>query len=93
MVDCARTGTGRLVPRGIQSSVASKTGTAQVKNKTAVIAWVMAYAPVENPQVALVVMVESKDGDRRLGGGSSAGPIANDILKAWEKKYSSVLGQ
>ncbi|MDR2512797.1 MAG: hypothetical protein LBD01_03245 [Puniceicoccales bacterium] len=93
MVDCAKTGTGRLLPRGLKSTVASKTGTAQVKNKTAVLAWVMAYVPVEKPQVALVVMVESQAGDRRLGGGSSAAPIANDILKAWEKKYAVVPGQ
>lgn len=88
-------GTGRLVKgltrtpvpglKLLDISVAAKTGTAQVRNNRADVAWVLAFAPVENPQIAIAVMIEGKDGER-FGGGTKAGPIANAVLAAWEKQ-------
>ncbi|MDR2982978.1 MAG: hypothetical protein LBV12_12115 [Puniceicoccales bacterium] len=66
-------------------SVACKTGTAQVRGKTSTLAWTIAFAPVENPEIALCVMIEGEERSTELGGGSHAGPVANDILAAWDK--------
>ncbi len=54
--------------------VAGKTGTAQAA-KGEDHAWFVAYAPVENPQVACAVLVEHGG-----HGGSAAAPIAHDLL-------------
>ncbi len=58
--------------------VAGKTGTAEVKQGGQVIAkrvWFVAFAPYENPRVALALMVENGD-----SGGKSAAPLAGKIL-------------
>lgn len=63
----------------VQIPVACKTGTAEYgdsKGKTH--AWFTAFAPVENPQIAVTVLVE--------GGGEGsnvAAPIAKKILEEW----------
>lgn len=86
LVACAKPGgTGRLVTQGLDPSltVAAKTGTAQIKNNTANLAWTVAFAPVETPRIALAVLVEGHDGNKSFGGGANAGPIANAILSEW----------
>jgi penicillin-binding protein 2 len=40
-------------------------------------AWFVAYAPAEDPAVAIAVLVEHADG----GGGAVAAPIAHDVLE------------
>jgi penicillin-binding protein 2 len=62
---------------GFTPSVAGKTGTAQVFGKTD-YAWYVAYAPVEDPQVVVAVLVEQGG-----GGGSVAAPVARRILEAF----------
>lgn len=73
-------------------TVAGKTGTAQVvgiaqnaKYDASKLAerqrdhgLFIAFAPVENPQIALAVVVENGD-----GGSSSAAPVARQVLDAW----------
>jgi cell division protein FtsI/penicillin-binding protein 2 len=56
-------------------SVAGKTGTAQFLNNQKTHAWFECYAPYENPEIAVIVLVDG-------GGGSFAiaTPIAKDIL-------------
>ena len=57
--------------------VAAKTGTAQVPNRND-DAWFVAFAPYENPSIAVAVVVE--------GGGSGgvvAGPIARQVIEAF----------
>jgi penicillin-binding protein A len=70
----AGTGTAAQLP-GIR--VAGKTGTAETGraglNQTAFIA----FAPVESPRVAIAVMLE----DQRGTGGSTAAPIAKQVLQ------------
>jgi len=68
-------GTARLL-QDIPVSVAAKTGTAQSAPGKLPHAWVTVFAPAENPEIVLVVMVE------HAGEGSTvAVPITNDILK------------
>ncbi len=58
-----------------QISVAGKTGTAEVIGKQD-FAWFVCYAPVENPQYLIVVMLEQAG-----GGSASAAPVARKILE------------
>lgn len=72
-------------------SMAGKTGTAQVirlgvrRDKAEDMdyfsrdhAWFAAYAPIENPEIAVVVLNEHSG-----HGGSKAGPIAVSVIDAW----------
>ena len=94
MVDVVHgpTGTARRVGQGMQYKMASKTGTAQVvaipdngrykpeelSERNRDHALFIAFAPVEDPQIALAIVVENG------GGGSSvAAPIARQIMDAW----------
>jgi peptidoglycan glycosyltransferase len=68
------TGTAAQIP-GIR--VAGKTGTAETggtKNTT----WFIAFAPADNPKVAVAVVLENQTGF----GGTTAAPIAKTILQA-----------
>ena len=58
--------------------VAGKTGTAEVDNATSNQAWFIAFAPVENPKMAIAVTVERTSGQ----GGTVAAPIAKQVLEA-----------
>ena len=63
-------------------SIAAKSGTAQVpvRGEKLTLAWMVAFAPVENPQIAVAVVVEGEEeGD--AAGGRTAGPIARVALK------------
>ncbi len=78
-------GTGRLA-RLDGVVVAGKTGTAQVVSMDAAAsgrgrrdhAWFAAYAPADDPEVAVVVLVEHGG-----GGGSVAAPVAREVLRAY----------
>jgi len=68
-------GSGRALTN-LLFKIAGKTGTAQYANNTKTHAWYTAYAPYENPEIVLTVIVE--------GGGeghSTAVPIVKEILK------------
>ncbi len=82
-------GTGKLCRiKGVH--IAGKTGTAQVikqekrvhskklewKNRDH--AWFVAYAPAENPEIAIAVLVEHGG-----HGGNAAAPIAQKVLQTW----------
>jgi peptidoglycan glycosyltransferase len=58
--------------------VAGKTGTAEVDNGQANQAWFIAFAPLDNPKMAIAVTVERTDGQ----GGTVAAPIAKQVLEA-----------
>jgi len=57
-------------------SVAGKTGTAQFLNNQKTHAWFEAYAPYENPEIAIIVMVEGGGGGHEI-----AAPVAKEILQ------------
>ena len=66
---------------GVQ--VAGKTGTAQSTPDRPPYAWFVSFAPADNPQVAIAVMVEASSTDRQeIAGGSLGGPIAKAIIQA-----------
>jgi len=68
-------GSGRILS-DLPVSSAAKTGTAQFFNNQKTHAWFECYAPYENPEIALVVLVEGGG-----GGYEVASPIAHEILQ------------
>ncbi len=57
-------------------SVAAKTGTAQIESNTKINAFFVGYAPTENPQIAILVLVENAK-----EGSLNAVPVAKDVLE------------
>jgi peptidoglycan glycosyltransferase len=75
MVQVVKNGTGTAAAiGGVQ--VAGKTGTAEVANGEP-HAWFAAFAPAENPQIVVAVLVENAG-----TGGSVAAPIARQVISA-----------
>ncbi|MEE8378963.1 MAG: penicillin-binding protein 2, partial [Gammaproteobacteria bacterium] len=85
-------GTARRINKDISYTIAGKTGTAQVigikqgekydedkvLKKHQDHALFIAFAPVEDPQIAIAVIVENGG-----HGGAVAAPIAGKVIKAW----------
>ena len=87
MVGVAETGTASCciaLDNGI--SVAAKTGTAQLNGPgepERSHAWIVAFAPVEQPKYAVAVMLKGTNAEISAGtGGRLAGPIAKAMLDA-----------
>jgi peptidoglycan glycosyltransferase len=72
----AGTGTAAQIP-GIQ--VAGKTGTAETNIPHVYTAWFVAFAPADNPQVAVAVVLEKQSNGF---GGAVAAPIAKLVLQS-----------
>jgi peptidoglycan glycosyltransferase len=70
------TGTAAQIP-GIP--VAGKTGTAETGVGDIYTAWFIAFAPANNPKVAIAVVVENQPGGF---GGKVSAPIAKDVMEA-----------
>ena len=86
-------GTGRLVQiDGLR--IAGKTGTADFRahGQEVNLAWFIGFAPVENPQIAVAVMVEGTRASDSYHGGSTAGPVAKDIFLEFIKQYPERAG-
>lgn len=60
--------------------VAAKTGTAQTNNNTKNNAWFVGYAPADNPQIAVLILIEDAP-----EGTLSAVPIAKDVLRWYDE--------
>ena len=82
MIAVVQSGTGTPAQiTGVQ--VAGKTGTAQHEKGSAPHAWFTAFAPADNPTIAVAVVVE--DGGNvgsEAFGGKVAGPIARQVIEA-----------
>jgi len=82
MVTVVKSGTGTAAQiRGI--TVAGKTGTAQTRPGKPPHAWFTAFAPADNPTIAVAVVVE--DGGiagNEAFGGKVAAPIARKVIEA-----------
>ncbi len=76
------TGSNARIP-GV--AVAGKTGEAETDTDAPNVAWFIAFAPADNPQVAVAVAVENA-GSADVSGNGLAGPIAREVMEA-------VLGQ
>lgn len=83
MVRCVEEGTAR-VARIPGLPYAGKTGTSEYfkKGVKAHLAWMIGFAPAENPVVAFAVLVEGQT-DTNTWGGKTAGPVAKEMLEAW----------
>lgn len=74
--DLGRRYTNGAAVRGL--AVAGKSGTAELDPGTSPHSWFIGYAPYDDPQVAIAVLVENS------GGGSvRASPLAGDLFRAW----------
>ncbi|RCG29051.1 penicillin-binding protein 2 [Sphaerisporangium album] len=81
MVSVVQNGTGKAAQLpGI--TVAGKTGTAETAKGQASHAWFIAFAPAEDPKVAVAVFVESGSAGNDATGGAVAAPIAHDVMQA-----------
>ncbi len=81
-VVCSKDGTGykARIP-GI--TVAGKTGTAQNVKGGAPHAWFTAFAPAEDPRIAVAVVVEhGGNAGSEAFGGTVAAPIARRVIEA-----------
>jgi peptidoglycan glycosyltransferase len=82
MVEVVERGTGGTaqIP-GI--TVAGKTGTAQSAAERAPYAWFVSFAPADNPQVAVAVLVQDAGVARdAISGSGLAAPIAKSVMEA-----------
>lgn len=74
--DLGRVYTAGASVRGL--AVAGKSGTAELGPGTKPHSWFIGFAPYDNPQVAIAVLVENSG-----GGTVKASPIAGDMFRAW----------
>jgi penicillin-binding protein A len=82
MSEVVSEGTGRnaQIP-GVE--VAGKTGTAQSDPKRKPFAWFTSFAPVDDPAIAVAVIVEDANIPRSdIAGGRLAAPIAREVMEA-----------
>ena len=82
MVSVVQQGTGTAVQLpGLQ--VAAKTGTAEV-SPNATNAWMIAFAPADNPVIAVAVVLPDLPGvGNEVTGGVKAAPIVRGLISAW----------
>jgi penicillin-binding protein 2 len=88
MAQCVINGTGTSM-RSQKTTIGAKTGTAQVfpGGKEENLAWVIAYAPIERPRIAVAVVVENVGSSDPVYGGSTAGPVARQVIEEFMGKY------
>jgi peptidoglycan glycosyltransferase len=73
-------GTSAQIP-GVR--VAGKTGTAQTGGDGPPHAWFIGFAPAEDPQIAVAVVVENGGSlGSEATGGRLAAPVARDVMRA-----------
>jgi peptidoglycan glycosyltransferase len=59
------------------ATVAAKSGTAQTGDNTSIDAWMIGFAPADNPKIAVAVVVR----DAESAGVLTAGPIMKQIMQ------------
>jgi penicillin-binding protein A len=80
MIRVVKAGTGTNAKiSGI--TVAGKTGSAEDEKKNATHSWFVAFAPAEDPEIAVAVIVENGG-----VGGKRAAEVAREVMKAYLKK-------
>lgn len=83
MRECVLSGSCQPL-KALPFTSAGKTGTAQWNKNKENHAWFTAFAPFDNPQVAVTILIEEgKEGS------TTALPVAHDFLAWWGKKYLS----
>jgi penicillin-binding protein 2 len=95
MEACTVTGTAKVLQAPFMKipslRIAGKTGTAQKQTPEGTInfAWFICFAPVENPQIAIAIMIAGDTPGEETGGGRYAVPVAREILKKWHEKQTA----
>ncbi len=76
-------------------SIGAKTGTAEVAKDDGKIelAWIVAFAPVENPKVAICVIIEGQVLNQSFFGGAHAAPVARATLAEYFRKRPELVEQ
>ena len=78
-------------------SIAGKTGTGQWRNHNMNLnlAWFVGFAPVNEPEVAVAILVEGVIPQDQVQGGLTATPVAKDLLQAYfdKKNANLVIGK
>jgi len=78
-------GTARMM-QAVPVPVAGKTGTAQFfGNDEKLHSWFTAYAPVDNPEIVVTILVEGQDASIS----TSTVPVAKDVLSWYFSEYDS----
>jgi len=85
LASTGRNGTARRLFRDFPILVASKTGTVQIEGRAFNDGVFVCYAPADNPQIAIAVVVE------KGGSGSEVMPIAETILRHYFLTQSSFM--
>jgi peptidoglycan glycosyltransferase len=85
MIGVVNKGTGRSMQLANGIQAAAKTGTAQLNGKgqpEKSNAWIIGFAPADNPQYAVAVMLKGGENDAISAGtgGKLAGPVAKTVL-------------
>ena len=70
-------GTAYVRFKDFNVSVGGKTGSAEVDNGNKVNAWFVGFAPFENPEIAIVVIVENG------GHGNYTAEVVRDIMEEY----------
>ncbi|MFZ6014809.1 MAG: penicillin-binding protein 2 [Patescibacteria group bacterium] len=81
MRDTVVYGSGRALAN-MEIEVAGKTGTAQWRSDKPNHAWFTAFAPYDNPRIAIAVLLEQGE-----EGSRTAVPVGREILQAWMELF------
>lgn len=81
MRDCVTVGSCQML-NSLPFTTGAKTGTAQWSNSKDNHAWFTSFAPANNPQIVVTVIIE--EGEE---GSRTAEPVARDFLAWWGEKY------
>ena len=86
MTGVVENGTASVAKMG-DTKVAAKTGTAQHAKGAAPHAWFISFAPADDPQIAVAVVVENGgNAGSEAYGATVAGPIAKNMMEAVVEK-------
>jgi penicillin-binding protein 2 len=69
-------------------SIAGKTGTAQVATQEGMmnVAWFIAFAPIEKPEIAVAVAMEGDQPNVEFAGAEHAAPVVREMIGAYFDK-------
>lgn len=87
-------GTARLA-RIPNVDIAAKTGTAQIRPRGVPLqlAWFTGFAPLQNPEIVVTVMIEGTDPGETLSGGVTSGPIARTLFRNYFEKKTQLASE
>ncbi len=80
-------GTAYYVFSDLDMDIAGKTGSAETGEKDKVNGWFAGFAPYNNPEIAIVVLIEN------AGSGGNAAPTAKEIIKEYFGMNSKKLNE